>query len=72
MKDVDTEGCLGRDTWQQSRSPLLGTMYPNYPSFSANYLLSKVTPEVPAGTQIGEHSCHEPTAAYSTMSSSSQ
>ena len=36
---------------------MLGTMYPNYSSFSDNYLLSRLIPKVPAGTQIGEHTC---------------
>ena len=36
---------------------MLGTMYLNYPSFSDNYLLSRLIPKVPAGTQIGEHMC---------------
>ena len=36
---------------------MLGTMYPNYSSFSANYLSSRVTPKVPVGTWIGEHMC---------------
>ena len=47
-------------------------MYPNYPSFSANYLLPRVTPEVPAGTWVGVHVWHMPTATYLTVSSSSQ
>ena len=34
---------------------MLGTMYPNYSSFSDNYLLSRVIPKVPAGTWIGVH-----------------
>ena len=43
---------------------MLGTMYPNYSSFSANYLLPRVIPKVPAGAWIGQ--CmwwHMPTAA---------
>ena len=36
---------------------MLGTVYPNYSSFSANYLLSRVIPKVPAGTWIGECMC---------------
>ena len=36
---------------------MLGTMYPNYPSFSDNYLLSRLIPKVPAGTWIGQRMC---------------
>ena len=36
---------------------MLGTMYPNYSSFSDNYFLSRLIPKVPAGTQIGERMC---------------
>ena len=36
---------------------MLGTVHPNYSSFSANYLISRVIPKVPTGTQIGEHMC---------------
>ena len=36
---------------------MLGTVYPNYPSFSDNYHLSRVIPQVPAGTQIGKCMC---------------
>ena len=36
---------------------VLGTMYPNYSSFSDNYLLSRLLSKVPEGTQIGEHMC---------------
>ena len=34
---------------------MLSIVYPNYPSFSDNYFLSRVIPKVPAGTWIGEH-----------------
>ena len=34
---------------------MLGTVYPNYSSFSDNYLLSRLIPKVPAGAWIGEH-----------------
>ena len=34
---------------------MLGTIYPNYPSFSAIFYPG--LPKVPAGTQIGEHKC---------------
>ena len=47
--------------------PVFGTVYPNYSSFSDNYLLSRVIPKVPAGTQTDID-----TLAYSSMSSSSQ
>ena len=40
-----------------TRSVLFGTVYPNYSSFSDNYLLSRVIPQVPAGTQAGWHMC---------------
>ena len=36
-----------------SLSQLLGAVYLNYSSFSDNYLLSRVIPKVPAGTQVG-------------------
>ena len=36
---------------------VLGTVYPNYPSFSDNYLLSRVIPEVPAGKRVGWRMC---------------
>ena len=36
---------------------MFSTMYPNHSSFSDNYLLSRITPKVPAGTQIGECMC---------------
>ena len=41
----------------QLQKEMLGTVYPNYSSLSANYLLSRVIAEVPAGTQIGERMC---------------
>ena len=40
---------------------VFGTVYPNYSSFSDNYLLSRVIPKVPAGAQTGWHmsdTCH--------------
>ena len=50
---------------------MLGTMYPNYPSFSAIFY-----PGLPQSacrnTDRRVHVWHAPTAAYSTMSSSSQ
>ena len=40
-----------------SKGGMFGTVYPNYSSFSDNYLLSRVIPKVPAGTQTGQHMC---------------
>ena len=40
-----------------SSKPMFGTVYPNHSSFSDNYLLSRVTPEVPAGKWIGKCMC---------------
>ena len=48
---------VGTLNFFQLKYPFLGTVYPNYPSFSDNYLLSRIIPEVPAGTQIGWHMC---------------
>ena len=54
---------LGMPTTDQTIATLkeseivLGTMYLNYSSFSGNYLLSRLIPKVPAGTQIGQHMC---------------
>ena len=43
---------------------MLGTVYPNYSSFSDNYLLSRVIPKVPAGTWVrSAHVRHVPTVA---------
>ena len=57
VEEIDTQSVEEKDAQSVEELNVLGTMYPNHSSFSDIYLISRVTPEVPAGTQIGKHMC---------------